>query len=128
MRKVLIFCSVIIFCFTSFYSCYYDIEQELYPDENMNCDTVSLSFQHDVLPIIKQNCYRCHSFAIYSVSGGGINLEGYTQLKLYADNSQLMNAVNHTGGVIPMPKDGAKLSYCDRAAINRWILNHAPDN
>lgn len=128
IKKLLIYCSLTLPALIIISSCYYDIGEELYPSYLIPCDTVNVTYQTDVLPVIKQNCYSCHSFAAYSISGGGINLEGYNQLKLYADNGQLMNAINHTGGVTPMPKDGAILSYCNRAAINRWILNHSPDN
>lgn len=126
MRKKLTYFSVVLLGMLTFYSCYYDIEEELYPSESVLCDTLNLTYQNDVLPIIKQNCYTCHSFAAFSVSGGGIYLEGYNQLKLYADNGQLMNAINHTGGVSPMPKDAAMLSSCYRAVISRWVLNNSP--
>ena len=125
MKKILVIASVTFFLSVSFHSCYYDIEEELYPKGISTCDTTNLSYSADVLPIIQQNCYVCHST---QANQGGIILEGYNNIKVYVKNGQLANAINHTGGISPMPKDAAPLNNCNRSIINRWILNNSPSN
>lgn len=104
--------------------CYYDIEEELYPGEQM-CDTLSVTYSSNIAPLIQNNCLQCHSIAANS---GGVTLEGYTNLKAYADNGKLLGVIRHEAGFSPMPKNAPKLNDCDIAAIEKWISNGSPDN
>ena len=106
-------------------SCYYDNEEELYPP--VTCETTNMSLQSDIAPILNQNCYRCHSTA-NSPSNSGINLEEYNELIKYVNNGELLGAIKHESGFSPMPKDGGKLSNCDIAKIESWVLAGALDN
>ena len=103
--------------------CYYDVESELYPkDPNQTCDTLNVSYQARIEPIIRTNCYACHSGN--AVAGGNIMLEGYANLK-NVDGARLYGAVSHTSGS-PMPKGGNKLPDCDISAIKKWIDSGKP--
>jgi hypothetical protein len=106
-----------------FSGCYYDVESELYPiNPAKTCDTVNVSYQARIEPIIRTNCYVCHGGT--AVAGGNIMLEGYTNLKNF-DGARLYGAVSHTSGS-QMPKGGTKLPECDIKAIKAWIDTGKP--
>lgn len=104
-------------------ACYYDNEEELYPPTD--CRTENMSYQSDVVPIISNNCYVCHS-AI--ANNGDVTLEGYDEIKKYVDSGQLMGAINREPGFSPMPQDGPKLNDCSISKIESWIADGAPNN
>ena len=108
---------------TGFSSCYYDVEEDLYPDET--CVTEGVTYQFDIQPIIDNNCNVCHN----SVSRqGGIILEGYDNLSQYAANGRLLGVIKHQSGFSPMPKDQGKLPDCTIAQIEAWINAGYPNN
>jgi hypothetical protein len=115
----LTFCGSLIF-----QGCYYDVEEELYPA--IKCDTSVNSFTNSVVPILSANCYSsCHAA---NVAIGGVNLEGYDNVKLVVDNGKLLKSVKHEAGASAMPKSGNKLNDCNISKIERWIKIGAPNN
>ncbi|QHT66327.1 hypothetical protein GXP67_06475 [Rhodocytophaga rosea] len=108
------------------FSCAYHNEEELYGNEAINpCDTVTVTYTLDVLPVLQTTCYPCHNQAAAS---GGVILEGYNQAKAIAGSGRLLGAISHSPGFTPMPKDGAKLPSCDITKISRWIEAGMPEN
>jgi hypothetical protein len=108
------------------FSCAYHNEEELYSNEEINpCDTVTVTYTLDVLPVLQSNCYSCHD---QSVASGGVILVGYNQAKAIAQSGRLLGAISHSPGFAPMPKDGAKLPSCDITKISRWIDAGMPEN
>ena len=102
----------------SFSSCYYDVEENLYPG---GCDTSGVvSYNLNVKPIIEQHCTVCHSQAAAPTSGSGIVLDNYDDLKAFADAGILMGAIEWTSGK-DMPKGGQKLDQCTISSIQKWI-------
>jgi len=102
-------------------ACYYDVEEELYPTTGA-CDTTNVTLISTVRPILKMYCYVCHSTANATSSGAGIDLENYTTLAVQASNGQLVNSINHTGGIPPMPKGASsKIPSCDILKIEQWV-------
>lgn len=101
---------------------------------------VVVSYQTHVLPILKQNCYRCHDaahFAGPSSAGslGTLNMENFAQLQSYSlpaggrnGVAYIVGNVRHDAGFIAMPFDGGKLSACDIAIIEAWSKAGAPNN
>jgi mono/diheme cytochrome c family protein len=106
--------------------CYYDNEEELYPEVS-SCDTAAVSYSTKLLPIIEDQCIGCHSAAAYQAAGGGYNLEGYTNVKASVDDNTFLPAINHSGN-FPMPKGGNKLDNCTIAQFEAWINAGAPNN
>ncbi len=104
-------------------SCYYDDEVTLYPPTE--CITLNMSYQADVIPILENNCYVCHSAG---ANQGNVTLEGYTEIRKYVDSGQLMGAINHQNGFSFMPKDAPKLNDCNISKIESWIAAGAPNN
>jgi hypothetical protein len=107
----------------------------------VTCATpVVVSYQTDVLPILKQNCYRCHDAAHFAGpssrgSLGNLNMESFPDLQfnsLPANGrngvANIVGNVRHDAGFVAMPFDGGKLSDCDIAIIEAWSKAGAPNN
>ena len=103
--------------------CWYDNLQDLHPQST--CDVSNVTYAGSVLPVISANCYSCHNAASQL---GNVNLEGYSNLKAYANNGKLVGVIEHQTGFSPMPKTGGKLSDCEIAIIKQWISNGATNN
>jgi hypothetical protein len=100
-------------------SCYYDNKEDLYQfivDET--CDTTSVSHINDIIPIMEQHCLICHND---TRADGNVNLSGYDNLKLYAENGSLYGSVIHEAGYSPMPSAGQLIPQCDQDKIKAWI-------
>ena len=106
-----------------FSSCYYDVEELLYPPGE--CVTTNMSYQNNIVPILQNNCYVCHSAA---VNTGGVTLEGHASLLNLVNNGRLVGAINHQSGFSPMPQGAPKLPSCDIAKIEQWIADGPPNN
>ncbi|NUM31937.1 MAG: hypothetical protein HUU47_06400 [Bacteroidetes bacterium] len=105
-----------------FSSCYYDVEEELYPTNISKCDTTNTKLSTKIKPILIKNCYVCHSVSNSINLGGNIDLETYTELKKYVDNSKLLMSIKHQSGVWSMPKGTSyKIPACDINKIEYWI-------
>ncbi|HRG65881.1 MAG TPA: hypothetical protein PLV12_08750 [Saprospiraceae bacterium] len=105
-------------------ACYYDNEEELYPDVG-TCITDSMSYQADIYPIINNNCLGCHNS---SAVQGGIDISNYELLTPYIESGSLLKSIKHESGYSAMPKDAGKMSECQIAKIDAWISQGAPDN
>jgi hypothetical protein len=113
-----------LFCFMGFQSCYYDIEEELYPYHF--CDTTSLaSYNQKVSPILTQHCFGCHSGASPS---GSVSLDSYEAVKQHVDDGKLSCSINHASGCSPMPNNAPKLISCDIQEIEKWIQSGAQND
>lgn len=113
---------VIILIICSIPSCYYDVEEELYPD---GCLTEAASYTMDVLPILRNNCFSCHD---QSANFGNVTLEGYDKVLEFVNNGELLGAIKHEDGFAPMPQNAAQLVACDIEKIENWIAEGAKNN
>jgi hypothetical protein len=109
-------------------SCTYNNEAELYP-----CDSLNVTYSKNIEPIIRTNCYRCHSNAnavVFATSQYGPRyLEGYDSLKKFVDYGVVLGSIKHLPPPYKaMPKGAPKLSDCDIAKIEKWINEGAPNN
>ncbi|MCF8309706.1 MAG: cytochrome c [Bacteroidales bacterium] len=117
------FITIILFIVT-LSSCYYDNEEDLYPQQ-AECDTTNVNYNDQIAPIMQNNCNSCHS----GVSpNAGVITDNYEDLKAVAENGQLWGAVNHEPGYTPMPRNQPKLPECDLKKIRIWIDNGTPRN
>ena len=119
--KVLRIISFLTFVF--FTSCYYDVEEELYPQGS--CNVSNVTYQNDIAPLVQSNCLSCHALGS---STSSINLEGYAKLKLQIDNGRFLGSVQHKSGFIAMPEGSSKLPSCSISKIEAWISAGAPNN
>jgi hypothetical protein len=100
-------------------SCYYDKEEQLYPDKITSCDTVGvISYATRVQPIFAQHCYSCHSS---SIASGGVVMGNFILDRTIASSGKLYGSISHAAGYSPMPQGTAKLSSCNVALIKKWI-------
>ena len=109
------------------YSCYYDSEEYLYPQLNNGCDTINITFNLSVKPVLQNNCYGCHSNST-STFGGNIRLEDYSDVLLSANNGKLLGSITHAGGFVPMPQGAQQLEACKITIIRKWIESGTPNN
>jgi hypothetical protein len=104
-------------------SCYYDVEEELYP--NNPCQTTNMSFTADIKPIIDQNCVGCHSGPAPNAQ---IDLSTYDGVKQVADNGKLLDVISRPNGDPSLMPPSGKLSDCKIRKINSWVIDGALPN
>ncbi len=115
---------VLMTAFLFLFSCYYDVEEELYPiDSNAACDTTNVTYTLSIKPIMDASCNNCHST---QVASGGIILDTYAGISAVAASGKLGGSVNWTGGYSAMPKGGSQLSPCNLKKINIWLAANHP--
>lgn len=119
MKKSILFL-LIGFLVVSFYSCYYDKADLLYPTgATVSCDTSTvISYSQKVVPLLKNQCYGCHT---PTGGSGGINMGTYATDKAIAVNGKLYGSISHAAGFVPMPQGTSKMTTCQLAAIKKWI-------
>jgi hypothetical protein len=94
------------------------------------CDSVYVTFNGTVFPIIQDNCYGCHSG---SNPGGGIYLTDYNQVRIAGGIPEgslgsLLGTITHNPLNAFMPKNLGQLSDCKIAQIRIWIQDGMPNN
>lgn len=101
--------------------CYYDNKEDLYQFiQPTECNITTAAYSTDVLPILDAYCLRCHRNVRQD---GNVNLEGYTNAKIYAEDGSLLGSVNHDAGFFPMPSNGGKLPACEIEVIRLWVTD-----
>ncbi len=105
-------------------ACTYNTEEDLYPTND--CNTLEMSLATDIIPILDNySCNSCHSS---TSNAGGVDLEGYTNLKIWIDNERLLGSIKQDGSASPMPKAAAKMAQCDIDKVEAWITQGAKNN
>jgi mono/diheme cytochrome c family protein len=84
-----------------------------------------MSFQTDIQPILQASCVSCHNSGFAS---GGVILDGYENVKPYAQSGKLSKVINHENGVTAMPMNADKLDDCTIKKIDAWIEQGFKDN
>jgi hypothetical protein len=102
-------------------SCTYANEEDL--NGVTQCDTSAVTYSNDIVPILKDKCYRCHDAA--NVSTSGYQMDTYSFLLDYVNAGSLVDRINDP--VNPMPTEGL-LDECSRAKIKAWVDAGALDN
>ncbi len=94
------------------------------------CDTANISYANDIVPIVRNYCYSCHSEQ-NKVESGGLILEGHDPLAAWGGggaNSTLIGVISHKPGFIPMPYLEPKIDSCSINKIVAWVNAGTPDN
>jgi hypothetical protein len=103
--------------------------EQLAPD----CNTQNMSYSQNIVPILKSNCYKCHSSG-NSVGSYGHLLDNYDSLLPFIQRdanthiSYLEGVITHTPGYIAMPYMDGKLDTCAIKQIQAWITQGHPNN
>lgn len=83
------------------------------------CDTTTLTFNNDILPIFQNKCASCHSLLNSALSGGGIVLQDSSQIIERAD--EIINDISQTSARFnAMPKNSLMLDNCSINQIKVW--------
>lgn len=103
-----------------FTGCYYDKEDMLYPESNIDCGSIPAKFT-DVAPVIAQKCAGagCHDAV---TAAGATVLETYDQLK--AKSARINQRVIIEKNMPP----GTTLTPTEMAKIKCWINSGMPNN
>jgi len=88
------------------------------PPGPMICDTMNVTYSNNVLPLLQQNCFSCHSGPNPS---GNLDFTNYNQLAYIAQTGILLAAIRHEDGTLPMPQNANKLDDCSIATIAIWV-------
>ena len=107
------------------YSCYWDSVEGLHPANGYTnpCDSAQQAvYSQAISKIISYNCLSCHNS---TYAGGNVQLGSYDQVKQYAENGSLMNAILRQPGTNPMPPTLA-LPGCQTNKLMLWINNNYP--
>lgn len=91
-----------------------------------NCDSMILSYDIDIQPIIIGSCalLSCH---FGPAPSGGIPFESYENAKYYAENGKLLCSIKWEAGCTPMPSGLGQLSLDNIRKIECWINNGTPE-
>lgn len=108
-----------------FSACSWENEESLYPEIQV-CDTLNVSYQNDVVSILSNSCYSCHSNNNAPDFAFGISLEDYKDVA--ASSALIVGTINHAVGYSAMPKAGDQLDSCSIAKIEAWVNAGTPDN
>lgn len=114
--------AAVVLCLSIGAGCYYDVEEELYPN---GCNTSNISYVQNIVPILEANCLSCHDALSQN---GNVNLEGYDNVKQYADSGELLGTIRHEPGFSSMPQGTSMLPKCTIDRIQAWVDAGAPNN
>ncbi len=89
------------------------------------CDTLEVSYEKHIFPIIASSCRGCHSG---SQPPAGISLTKYSEIARAANSGRLLGSVAWWFGFSKMPSGGEMLPECEVEQIRRWVHAGAPDN
>ncbi|MBL7872204.1 MAG: hypothetical protein JNM78_11370 [Cyclobacteriaceae bacterium] len=109
----------------SFFGCYYDKVEVLYPGSTHCTEITTSFFSVNVLPLLNSRCNSCHGG---SSPSGGIALDTYDNVLTYVNKGSLMGSINFQSGYSPMPKNSGKMSACEIRKIQSWIDAGALNN
>ena len=84
--------------------------------------TEPITYDMDVSVIISNNCLPCHAGAF---AAGGLNLEGYTNVRTATENRNLLARINSVSN--PMPQNG-QMAPALIATIEQWALDGYIEN
>jgi hypothetical protein len=78
-----------------------------------------MSYKYNIVPILKSNCYGCHSTGNTTINVG-IVLDNYDSLAMWARLGYLGADITHTSGFVGMPYMRPKLDSCTINQILAW--------
>ncbi|MBX7107737.1 MAG: hypothetical protein K1X61_03715 [Chitinophagales bacterium] len=95
------------------------------PCNTVTCDTANVTYSGTIVPILQTSCLGCHANAS---TGGGILLNNYPDVFDQAMSGALMNSIQWTGSVTPMPENGNQLDDCSIKMFEIWVNDGALNN
>mgnify|MGYP003336255813 FL=1 len=127
MRPLILLNVLVSFAVFAALSCEYKKEQLAYP-QAPGCDTLSMSYTKNIVPLMDQYCNNCHGNTNGIEKGGGIILTTYEDVNMFAEAGILLDNITWAAGANPMPKDGIKMPDCAINQIKAWINQGRKEN
>lgn len=101
-------------------ACYYDTEEEMYPNSfGGNTDTANVTYSGSIAPMLAANCNNCHK-----AGGNSPDLTAYANV--FANKARV-KARAIDGNPSPMPSSGL-MSLTNRNKLAAWIAAGALNN
>ena len=85
MKNLLRLTAIFVILSFALSGCYYDKENELYPDAG-NCDTATVGYAKSIAPIMVAHCNVCHSTRVAS---GSVVTDTHDGLYIVAEKGTL---------------------------------------
>ena len=85
--------------------------------QQLECDTINITYPETIIPILQNNCYSCHNELIQE---GGVNLKDYETVSEISQNGKLLGMIKRLNGYSPMPPN-QELDLCSVQQIESWI-------
>ena len=108
-----------------FSSCQHEPQEQVNPDntveppiDTISCDSSNVTYPGTVVPILEAYCLSCHSGPTPS---GALDFTDYSDLAFVAESGQLLGALKHQQGFVPMPQGMSQLSDCEISLIEKWV-------
>ena len=105
--------------------CFYDNKTDLYPFAEGPCDSVAMSYQQHILPILQAHCISCHHAGD---AQGNVDLDTHAKVISYVNDGSLYGSTAHLSGYSPMPTAGQKIPGCNILQLKAWIDTGAKNN
>ncbi len=99
-------------------SCYYDVEEELYPDLG-TCNTEALTYENGIKPLIDNNC---------ATSGCHLPGQQPPALSTFQEVSGSISRLNVRAVEDKTMPPSGPLSNCSIDQLRVWIAAGAPEN
>ncbi len=107
-------------------SCSYDNEDDLYG--LTICDTISMSFEADIFPIINEHCSTCHSGP---TPPDGLALLDYNQIQISANDAStdgMIHRIEKADGEAGIMPQAYRLPQCQIDMIKAWVAQGTLNN
>lgn len=94
-------------------------------DNTGPCDTSNIHYSTVIRTVVQNYCLGCHSG---KEASNGQDFSKIEELQRSALSGELMGAINHAPGLVPMPQNLPKLDECTIAKIQVWVNHGAPND
>jgi len=92
---------------------------------NIPCNSENTSFANDVFPLIEMQCLGCHQ---PTNALGDVNLVDFEHVRSLAITGRLVGSIKYVNGLVPMPVTSRKMTDCQIATIQNWLIEGAQNN
>jgi hypothetical protein len=123
MKSLFAMIVVLLILYACFQGCTYD--KEALVNTSTCSDTINVSFEASIEPLLRSNCFSCHG---NGSSVGSVSLDSYDDVKALAASGRLLGSISHSAGFAPMPDGADKLDDCSINAVRIWIDEGARNN
>jgi hypothetical protein len=91
----------------------------------LGCKKENTTYNNFVKKVVQDQCIGCHKSTNAS---GGINLEGYDNVKKNVDSGKFFGSITWNYAYVKMPLNSGKLDSCTINKIKFWIDNGAKND